>query len=191
MWSVILEGRPSREDLQGFGFALGVVGGGVSAGFTSLLGVSVGVAAAVGITITAVTVYAAWKGPNRFDGVYNLWNRVAKAYARRARTVTIAVCFFTIIAAAGLTGGALDLRLRPEGGTDSRWTGRTTVSPEEYPGQGRGLRSARSGSLGDLSTWATRSGNGWTLFLMPFLALVSAFDIRDNVAAPDGIYTLY
>ena len=188
MWRVILETPPRREDLQGFGLAVGFLGGVLAAW---IVGVPTGsglLALAVGFALWIGVSGLAWRRPDLLEPVYRGWNRAAKAYARRARRVVLGICFFTVIAVVRLAGGKLEIGSQTE---ESRWRSRTTLSADEYRGLGRGRGSGHEAREGNLRAWASRSGNGWIVFLIPFLRIIEAFDVRDGIATPEGIYTLY
>lgn len=189
MWSVIPDSPPDREQLQAFGLVVALAVAGLAAVLGWRLGASATAVAVVAAVAAAALSAAAWRRPDAFEGGYRLWRRAASAYARRARKALLAICYYTVVAAAGRRPGGL--RFGPSDAGESQWTPRATLPPEEYGGQGGGLRTARTGASGDLSAWARSSGHLWTLFLIPFLLLLASFDPHDEPGSPESIYTLY
>lgn len=123
---------------------------------------------------------------------YRAWNRLARYYADAASAYVTAVCFATVVLAAGRAARSPHFSSPPR---DSTWVTRGTQPAGSYGSQDHGPLSARGGWMATLARWAPTSGNGWTLLLLPFLLLLRVLDKDPDqagqAAVPSDIYTLY
>ena len=122
---------------------------------------------------------------------YRAWNKIASEFARVGRAFVSGICFYVVVVAVGRAGASIRL-VSPEAG-ESMWVPRTALTEDSVqvpsampPGE------RRHGSwISAFLSWAMRSGNFWTCFLVPFLMLLSALDVEWEQKVPTDTYTLY
>lgn len=183
---VVLPPRPRRAWLRSFGVAAGLWAG-LAVLLLAPFDLPGRLAAAVLVLLLGgVAPIARPAGSAR---VYRLWNRIARGYARLARAALLAVCY-GVVALVGVAGTALRLR-RPEPG-ESLWLARDTLATEAYGSQhDRPGKAWHGRQWAAVLAWAARTGNGWAVFLVPFLALVATLEEDERRDVPVGIYTLF
>ena len=73
------------------------------------------------------------------------------------------------------------------------WERRSSLPDEAYglPYVGRGEASAGTGWIRGYISWAIRSGNAWSISLLPFLWLLRLLSDREEKALEANIYTLF
>ena len=165
--------------------AIGLLSGAVAARFMSMTALGCGSMLALAVGSVALL----W--PERIAGPYRLWNRVARAFARRMRTVLLGICFYVIFVAVGRAGSSLLLaRLTA---SESTWVPRGTLARDAYGNQHAMPTKApsRRGWPVAFLSWSVRSGNWWACSLLPFLILLLAYESEQEHHFPEGIYTLF
>jgi hypothetical protein len=175
--------------LKGFMVIIGILIG-VSLGISlSLLGV--GRPFGWGALVALLLILSGYLAPRFARLVYRVWNRAALEFARYASVLLIGICFYVVMVAVGKTGSTL--KLARLGSTESMWVPRNTLAANSYRHQHAldfGESTHRSW-ISSFSSWAFRSGNFWSCFLLPFLIVLPTFDVPRNEAVPTDIYTLY
>ena len=110
----------------------------------------------------------AWRG-------YHAWNhRIVAPFRSTATRILLRICFSLVIVAVGRSGrsGAMRANVRPS------WETRTPLPLDAY----------------DTPTylrWAWRTGNLWSVSMLPFLAVLRRLPSEDARAAQANIYTLF
>lgn len=182
--------RPRRVALRAFALVMGVWVGAVVALSTGVAGVEPKVWLLLGVGFGGVAAAVGWSRPVAVESVFRGWNRLVRLYARAAGLWLSALAFL-VVAAAGRAGSRL--RLGPRG-PESGWMPHRTLAADGYESQGRhgdGPDVARSGWLASLAAWGPRSGNTWTLALIPFLLTLRWVRSRGRRSLGSDIYTLY
>jgi hypothetical protein len=148
--------------------------------WTVALCVVLPVAAGVGATLR----------PREAAVAYRLWNLMARAYARVARAVLLALCYMVLFTVVGIAGSSVRLQ-RPRAG-ESLWFPRSTLATSTYWSQSEQPDRPWSHHrwIG-MFVWAFRSGNSWAVLLIPFLMLVAVLEHGEEQRFPAGIYTLF
>jgi len=177
---------PRRAHLRAFGLIQGIYGALLVtiAGEISGLGVNKLLASLIGLLIAAATYL--W--PQIITRFYKLWMISAAGYSRLAQKFLLRICYYFVIVPAGL-GRSPVTGTPPKSG----WSARASFSPmtydspydEQFPG------CERSGVAGYYPGWSARSGNLWTLGLLPFLILIASLDDKPAERYSGHIYTLF
>lgn len=120
---------------------------------------------------------------------YNAWNRrLIRPIAALASSAVTGICFFIIFAAVGRVGS----RLQIGGRTATNWESRKTLSGDAY-GFLFAIRNGtvtETGWMGNYIRWAVRSGNMWSISLLPFLSFLRLLS-NEQKSAATNIYTLF
>jgi hypothetical protein len=112
--------------------------------------------------------------------LYNAWNnRLVLPVSEWCARYVMRLCFFVVFVAAGRAGSAI---------TSSPAAGVTGWEPRGPAGVSLALRG---GWIRAYATWAVRSGNAWSLSLLPFLLLLRVLAVERDSAAAVNIYTLF
>jgi hypothetical protein len=122
--------------------------------------------------------------------LYYAWDRrVAYACSRLASELLMRACFFIVFVATHAMGSRLRL---PENQT-SAWIPRSSLPNQAYPRPDAvdGEPMAQSGWLRSYISWACRTGNAWSLALLPFLWLLRLLSGKQEKALEANIYTLF
>jgi hypothetical protein len=122
--------------------------------------------------------------------LYHAWDRrIAHPCARLASELLMRVCFFIIFVATRTMGSRLRLREN----RNSAWKARSSLPNQAYlrPDAHDGHALAQSGWLRSYVSWAFRTGNAWTLALLPFLCLLRLLSGKQEKALEANIYTLF
>ena len=186
---IILPTTPRRAWLMSFWLAICILSGLLFAALTSLLvsprWFGLGVIVGLGLALPG------FLRPQAISILYNVWNRLARTFARAGRLSVMGICFYVILAAVGRTGSSLRLD-RPTAGK-SLWVPRTTLAPRAYPHQYDNTTKdpRQRGWIATFLSWARESGNWWALPLLPFLVLLSTLDEDTHKIFPANIYTLF
>jgi hypothetical protein len=121
--------------------------------------------------------------------LYNAWNRrLIRPIATLVSSVVTGICFFIIFAAVGRAGS----RLQIDGRTTTNWESRKTLPGDAYGFlfAVRNGTAAESGWMNNYLRWAVRSGNMWSISLLPFLSVLRLLNSEQKSAATN-IYTLF
>jgi hypothetical protein len=187
MMRLVVPARPRRAAIRGFWLTMGIW-----AGLITALLVPLGIASRLGTAILAagLVFLGAQFRPREAAQLYRLWARVSRLYARITRLVLLRLCHGVVLLGVGRAGSTLQLA-RPRV-DESLWAQRSTLAIEAYQNQFEALNgTVPRGPWATMATWAIRSGNVWTLVLVPFLALIAALETDDRQQFPAGIYTLF
>lgn len=188
---IVLAENPSRASVYGFLVALGLLLS-VGLGLGNLLwsgAMAPGVF--LGLVVLGVLVLVEVFLPDSLRSIYDVWNAVANWVARFLHRWTVAMVYLVVrtVALVQRQGAHAEPRQR-----HSMWNERGTVVREAYGGQSN--RPYRSGS-GDMHwtvdylRWSISSGNGWVVFLVPFLLVLRATATEERDDVPENLYTLY
>ncbi len=122
---------------------------------------------------------------------YRAWNKIGRIFGHYAHLFLLKIIFYVILIAVGRTGSHLRLQRSEE--SESQWIERETVSTDAYHTQYRvpGAHSFDRSWTFTFISWSIRSGNFWTVFLFPFIFLLSSLDTGQEENFPAGIYTLF
>ncbi len=145
--------------------------------------------ALLGPVATSWLPIVGWLKPDVFERSYRLWNRLAKAFARRAQRFVLLVCYRTVFCVIRRPNARLVLD-RPGDGA-SGWVRGTTLELNSYGSQDEVPLPADVRWVRLLTSWALRRGEPWLLPTLPLLILVSALDTNRESAPTANIYTLY
>jgi hypothetical protein len=121
---------------------------------------------------------------------YRAWNRkLVRPFADLASRAAMGICFFIIFLATGSAGS----RLRLRGYAATTWQFRSSLPGHAYelPFASPGELSARVGWIRSYLHWAIRSGNAWSISLIPFLCFLRLLSGEKEKALEANIYTLF
>lgn len=173
-------------------------------GFWLTTSASVGVVVGVLISIlasplwsglgAAVAIFIAAPGllwPQATSTLYKAWNRLARYFDTSARLALSGISFYVILVAVGKMGGSL--KLAPTQPRESGWVPRDTLAPDRYLSQDdvSGNVNFNRSWIRQYISWAVKSGNFWTISLLPFLILLAALDTDTKIGVSSETYTLY
>jgi hypothetical protein len=122
--------------------------------------------------------------------LYRAWNqRLVHPFANLASRTVMGICFFIIFVATGRAGARV--RLRKDGVTT--WERRNSLSSDayEFPFVREGRLAGRPGWIRAYLNWAVRSGNAWSISLLPFLWFLRLLSGEEEKALEANIYTLF
>jgi hypothetical protein len=122
--------------------------------------------------------------------LYRAWNsRLVRPLARLISTGVMGICLFIIFVATGRAGS----RLRLGGHADTTWELRTSLPDNAYelPFASQGRFSIKTGWIRGYLRWAIRSGNVWSISLIPFLCFLRMLSTEEQTALEGNIYTLF
>ena len=178
-----------RAWLRSFWLVLTVPGGILIAAILAFV-----VSAQWGVVAVLFAVIAAISGlvrPQIVAVPYQAWNSISKRYARVARTVTKAVCFYVVLTAVGLAGSTHG-RCRPRPG-ESLWKPSPHLLDEVYlhPHDARTTTSPCESWVRTYLSWARDSGNVWAVCLVPYLALLAKLEDEQQSSLSTQTYTLF
>jgi hypothetical protein len=188
MISVTLPSEDRRATLRGFWIVISLIfGAGLwlagwlfEVPFSLTLGLIAGTACGLLVFVK----------PEFVRRLYKAWNRrIIRPYANAASRTVMNICFFIIFVAVGKTGS----RFRPGGRGVTSWERRSSLPAEAYglPYVARGEGSAETGWIRGYISWAIRSGNAWSISLLPFLWFLRLLSNRAEKALEANIYTLF
>ena len=188
MIALTLPEQDRRASLRGFWLTLGAL--------TAGLGVAVAwwsrevtlVAAAVAAAVVVGSVGYVRQGFAR--RVYRAWNRrLVRPFNALAARIVMAICFFIVLVAAGTARA----RMLPQRGGAMVWTRRASLPIEAYSALFAGASpDGQSGAwLAHYLGWARRTGNLWSVALLPFLAMLKCLASEPEKGPPANIYTLF
>src|SRR5262245_14994309 len=130
--------------------------------------------------------------PNFAGRAYRAWNRrISHPFAKSAANIVTKVAFFMLFVAGSKT--AWRRHFHDAGRTSTSWTPRESLAPTAYAAlyAARATPSRRRGWIADYVRWATRTGNVWSVSLLPYFLLLMVLDRDEETAAPANIYTLF
>lgn len=129
--------------------------------------------------------------PAAVTKLYGYWNTLARYFARGARWLLMAICFYIVFAAVGRTGTSLNL-LRATVDR-SLWTPKKPVSSKAFHHEHDANGDSEPGEnwLASYYLWAKESKQIWALTLLPFLGMLAAVEIYVDRRFPSGVYTLF
>jgi hypothetical protein len=190
MPAIDLPSPPRRTRLMSFWLVSSAVSG-VLVGILSALLVApewIG----TGVILALLMAVPGFLWPQFVSRPYQVWNRLARYFARRACLVLIGVCYFVIFVAVGRAGSSLQI-LRPTF-SSSLWLPRGTLTPAAYFHQYdvtvKGF--PQTGWVRSYFSWALGSGNVWAVCLLPFLLLLKSLQVDQKSSSfPTNIYTLF
>jgi hypothetical protein len=137
--------------------------------------------------IFLVLLLPGWSSQKLMMWSYNRWNKIVVNLARLGRGWIILIVM-TIITLVGKFGSKL--MLSADDSIKSLW-----VEVKTGRGQKTGHRIERISTYRWLSNyirWCRSSGNGWAVFLLPYLFLLSKIETaRYKPSIPKNTYTLY
>jgi hypothetical protein len=139
-------------------------------------------AAAAAVLIVPGLFWHPW-----FDCGVWLWNGVVGRVAMIMRYWTLAVCYYVLFPAVGLTGSTFS---RVSRGHGSSWQPRS-LQTSRHDTIGAASDDAGEPDLG-LTAFCRARGNGWALTLRPIaMVLLLLREERQDHAVPGSTYTLY
>jgi hypothetical protein len=118
--------------------------------------------------------------------LYHAWNRrIARPLGRVATQIVLRICHFIVFVAVSRAGSRFRFS---EAASSSAWlaaqhAARTPAELLPLQTRPRWIRSY----LG----WAMHSGNGWAVFLIPFLCLLRMYAVEQEHGTQANIYTLF
>lgn len=121
--------------------------------------------------------------------LYGAWNhRVIDLLARLTSNAVMAICLFIIFLATGRVGSRLRF-----GGRATTWEHRSSLPSDayEFPFASQGRFSMKTGWIRDYLRWAIRSGNVWSISLIPFLCFLRMLSTEEQRSLEGNIYTLF
>ena len=124
---------------------------------------------------------------------YRIWNKSAKLYARFAQISLMAIVYYLVVRTMGLTALSDQFTSGPSLSSSSGWVPRQPISIPAYESQYEAsdpLSLQAPWTVGFVS-WAWRTGNLWTVCLLPFLVFVSILEPEKDAEQVSGIYTLF
>jgi hypothetical protein len=189
---LVLSQPPTRVGAFSFLLSLGILLTVVlSAVAHALLGWLL-VGALAGATITGLALGLEVVRPGIMMPIYVQWNVLATLVARWAEAWITGVAFRIVLTSVGLPGRGKTPP--PDGAEDTQWRIRDTLAKAAYFGQGRRPHTDPAISrhwVSEFITWSFSSGNGWLIWMLPFMLLLKQIQVRRGSEVPDNIYTLY
>jgi hypothetical protein len=122
--------------------------------------------------------------------LYRAWNRrLVRPFVDLASRAVMGICFFIIFLATGSAGS----RIRLRGYAATTWQFRSSLPGHAYEllFASQGELSARVGWVRSYLYWAVRSGNAWSISLIPFLWFLRLLSGEKEKALETNIYTLF
>lgn len=165
-----------------------------------LLAIAAGVAVALLVSpawlpaVAAAAAAAAAAGPllpHFAERAYRRWNALAEGYAAFARAVVLHACYFVLITGTSRAGSRF--APGPAGDLGSSWVPKSSPGIETHrrPSDTDGVSSRVAPWIVRYVSWSRRSGNAWAVCLLPFVLLLTAFDVHEEEEPPARLYTLY
>ena len=121
--------------------------------------------------------------------IYGAWNRrLVRPIARFAARCIMGICYFVIFVATGRAGS--ELRAKAHGA--SGWCVRASLTAAQYhsPFVGDSPRNEK-GWMRAYARWALKTGNVWSICLLPFLWLIRLLSQEEEQVSQANIYTLF
>lgn len=129
--------------------------------------------------------------PTALASLYQLWNSSARHFARGARWLLMAICFYIIFVAVGRAGASLNILRATAGRT--LWTPKKNHSSGAFRHEFDASGASEHGEswLLNFCIWAKESKQIWALMLLPFLGMLGAVEVYTDRRFPSGVYTLF
>lgn len=188
-----LDKTPHRNKIVSFILSLGLV---ITACMVLLVWsfgfIYIILSAGSGLMVTLALALMEWRRKNSTLFIYNFWNRLTGIYLRLLNYWLLAICLRFIFTAVGLAGS--DRRFDSSGKKASLWQPRHTVERDHIGLQYNRYYKCSSRSenwIRDYLNWSIASGNGWQIFLLPFLLLLKFHTPDTRVQSESNNYTLY
>jgi hypothetical protein len=180
---------PTRWELTAFLLSIIVTSLAVAAAAAVLLGQwgLLGLAAALSPVLALVAA-----NPQATAAFYRAWNGASRTYSGAASVVLVAVAFYVLVLSARVGASSEDLLATDRDG--GRWRSQATQPYDSYPSESRFRIPQSVGPLRTFTGWAWRSGNVWSVGLVPTIWLVRSLDTSDIEKSrdlPAANYTLY
>ena len=178
---------PRQSERRAFQLAVGILVAAVAAAVWLSVGPA-GWAAAAGLASFTMWMTIGYAVPRFVDRAYDGWNRMASLVARAGR-LWVTAPLFAVVSLVGRAGSRL-----PVHGLGSRgaaWTPKPTAPPQSYSSQGTSGKGGDDHWLVQLARWAFRSGNEWSVLILPLLATLRLVHGRISSSLSAKNYTLY
>jgi hypothetical protein len=166
-----------------FSFALSL-GAGILSGL--LIGAIFGwVWSAAAPAFGAAFFLLGWMCPWVIEYASRVWNKSAREFVRFGRQWVLAVFYYVVLVPVAWTGSLLRVDAPKSG--ESLWVEHRPFSADTEP------RPCSTQSwLAAYLSWCGRDRHLWTIWLIPFLLLLSALGAEGQKrSVPSNIYTLY
>jgi hypothetical protein len=188
MISLILPPQDRRNFLRSFWFVVSfifaaglcLVAAWIQAPFPLVIGLLAG-------TSCGLLVFAKEQLVRR---LYHAWNRrIIRPFANLASRAIMAICFFIILVATGRTRP----RSRFGGHGATGWQRRSSLPDLAYafPYVSEQESTPGIGWFREYLRWAIRSGNTWSITLLPFLWFLRLLSYEEKRSFAANIYTLF
>jgi hypothetical protein len=190
MAAIVLPSPPRRAWLMSFWLVSSAVSGVLVGILSALLVAPVWIG--TGVILALLMAVPGFLWPQFVSRPYQVWNRLARYFARRACLVLMGICYFVIFVAVGRAGSSLQIH-RPTLST-SLWLPRGTLKPaayfHQYDATAKGL--PQTGWMRSYLSWALGSRNVWAVCLVPFLLLLKFLQVdQKDSSSLTNIYTLF
>jgi hypothetical protein len=188
MLSIRLLTNPRRASLTSFGLlfsGLSLVGFALIALYESSLTVF-----GIALSLSFALAVSACLWPGIWIGPYRGWNKMSRHYGEFARLYLLGQCYM-IVSAVGMLGPSREFVRDASSG--SGWVARNSVS--KVMAETR-VRADETGGKNPqwvraYALWVNGTGQWWRFALLPFMMLLSTFDIDDRTNVPTKTYTLF
>jgi hypothetical protein len=189
---IVLSQKPNRVAVFSFLLSLGVLLTVLLSAMAHMLLGSLVIGALAGTLITGSALGLEAVRPGLMMPLYHRWNGLATWVAYWAEAWITRVTFRIVLTSVSLPGRG---QTRSDHGTEeTQWRVRDTLAREAYFGQGRRLHPDPATSrhwAREFIAWSFSSGNGWLIWMLPFMLLLKQIQVRRGTDVPDNIYTLY
>jgi hypothetical protein len=178
-----------RASLRGFWLTLGALT--AALGFASAWWNQGGTFVAAGLAGALAVGSVGYVRETFARRVYRAWNRrLVRPFNALAARIVMAICFFIVLVAAGRARARMFL---PQRGGAMAWTRRESLPVDAYAALFAGASpDGQSGAwLAHYLRWASRTGNLWSVALLPFLAMLTCLAAEPEKGPPANIYTLF
>jgi hypothetical protein len=187
MNSIMLPCRCQRALLRSFWLCISLVFGAGVALACWLLGVRfpIGIGLAGAAAAAMILVFH----EELVRRLYGAWNRrLVRPIARFSARCVMAICYFIIFVATGRAGSGL----RSKTHEGSGWCVRSSLTAAQYrsPFVGDSPRNEK-GWVRAYVRWALKTGNVWSICLLPFLWLIRLLSQEEDQVSQANIYTLF
>jgi hypothetical protein len=143
----------------------------------------------LGLAVSAVFGLLVFAKENLVRRLYHAWNRkLVQPLASLAASAVMGICFFIIFVGVGRAGSLVRL----DGHGRTTWRRRSSLLRDAYqlPFNSKG-KSPQVGWIRSYLHWAARSGNAWSICLIPFLCFLKLLSNAETKEVEGNIYTLF